>query len=79
MAESYLYYKKSLHPSAAAFKGEYGVKDMYVGVPVIIGADGVERVIEIDLNKSEQKLFDESVGAVAELCQTCAGIAPNLK
>ena len=79
MAESYLRDKKRVLPCAAALKGEYGVKDMYVGVPVVIGADGVERVIEIELNKTEQKLFDKSVGAVAELCETCAEIAPNLK
>ena len=66
-------------PCAAALKGEYGVKDMYVGVPTIIGANGVERIIEIDLNKSEQKMFDKSVNAVSELCEACMGIAPNLK
>ncbi len=79
MAESYLRDKKRVLPCAAALKGEYGVKDMYVGVPVVIGANGVERVIEIDLNKTEQKLFDKSVGAVADLCASCAEIAPNLK
>ena len=79
MAESYLRDKKRVLPCAAALKGEYGVKDMYVGVPVVIGADGVERVIEISLNKTEQKLFDKSVGAVADLCKACAQIAPNLK
>jgi len=79
MAESYLRDKKRVLPCAAALKGEYGVKDMYVGVPVVIGADGVERVIEIALTKTEQKLFDKSVGAVAELCEICAEIAPNLK
>ena len=79
MAESYLRDKKRVLPCAAALKGEYGVKDMYVGVPVVIGSDGVERVIEIDLNKSEQKMFDNSVQAVAELCEACQAIAPNLK
>ena len=79
MAESYLRDKKRVLPCAASLKGEYGVKDMYVGVPVVIGANGVERVIEIDLNKSEQKMFDQSVAAVAELCESCIGIAPNLK
>ncbi len=78
MAESFLKDKKRVMPCAAHLKGEYGVKDMYVGVPVVIGADGVERVIEIDLSKSEQKMFDASVGAVAELCEACKGIAPNL-
>ena len=79
MAESYLRDKKRVLPCAAALKGEYGVKDMYVGVPVVIGANGVERVIEIDLNKSEQKMLDKSVEAVAELCEACKAIAPNLK
>jgi malate dehydrogenase len=79
MAESYLKDKKRVLPCAAALKGEYGVKDMYVGVPVIIGANGVERVVEIDLNKAEQKMFENSVGAVAELCAACRKIAPNLK
>ena len=79
MAESYLKDKKRVLPCAAALKGEYGVKDMYVGVPTIIGANGVERIIEIDLNKSEQKMFDKSVNAVSELCEACMGIAPNLK
>ena len=79
MAESYLRDKKRVLPCAAALKGEYGVKDMYVGVPTVIGANGVERVIEIDLNKAEQKMFDKSVDAVADLCTVCSKIAPNLK
>jgi malate dehydrogenase len=78
MAESYLKDKKRVLPCAAALKGEYGVKGMYVGVPVIIGANGVERVVEIDLNRSEQAMFDKSVAAVAELCRACSEIAPNL-
>lgn len=79
MAESYLKDKRRVLPCAAALKGEYGVKDMYVGVPTVIGANGVERIVEIDLNKSEQKMFDKSVEAVAELCEACSAIAPNLK
>ena len=79
MAESYLKDKKRVLPCAVALKGEYGVKDMYVGVPAIIGANGAERIVEIALNRSEQKMFDKSVGAVAELCDACKGIAPNLK
>lgn len=79
MAESYLRDKKRVLPCAASLKGEYGVKDMYVGVPVVVGADGVERIIEISLNRTEQKMFDKSVGAVAELCEVCSEIAPNLK
>ncbi len=78
MAESYLKDKKRVMPCAAHLKGEYGVKDMYVGVPVVIGAEGVERIIEIDLNKAEQKMFDSSVAAVAELCDACKALAPTL-
>ncbi|MBZ0161555.1 MAG: malate dehydrogenase [Notoacmeibacter sp.] len=78
MAESYLKDKKRVIPCAAHLSGEYGVKDMYVGVPTVIGAGGVERVIEIDLNKAEQKAFDKSVEAVAGLCEACAAIAPQL-
>jgi len=79
MAESYLKDKKRVLPCAAALKGEYGVKDMYVGVPTVIGANGVEKVIEIDLNRTEEKMFMKSVDAVAELCAACSKIAPNLK
>ncbi len=79
MAESYLKDKKRVLPCAAHLSGQYGVKDMYVGVPCIIGEGGVERIIEIELNKTEQKAFDQSVGAVAGLCEACISIAPNLK
>ena len=79
MAEAYLKDKKRVLPCAAHLTGQYGVKDMYVGVPVVIGAGGVERVIEIEFNKSEQKMFDKSVEAVAGLCEACSNIAPNLK
>jgi len=79
MAESYLKDQKRVIPCAAHLSGQYGVKDLYVGVPVIIGANGVERVIEIDLNQSEQAAFDTSVAAVMGLCDACAEIAPNLK
>ncbi len=79
MAEAYLKDKKRVVPCAAYLSGQYGVKDMYVGVPTVIGAGGIERVIEIDLNKSEKDAFDKSVGAVAGLCEACIAIAPNLK
>ncbi|MEX0343388.1 MAG: malate dehydrogenase [Rhizobiaceae bacterium] len=78
MAESYLKDKKRLLPCAAHLNGQYGVKDMYVGVPVIIGANGAERIIEVNLNRSEQKMFDKSVSAVQGLCEACLTIAPNL-
>ncbi|WP_336055328.1 malate dehydrogenase [Nitratireductor sp. CH_MIT9313-5] len=79
MAESFLKDKKRVLPCAAHLTGQYGVKDMYVGVPTVIGAGGVERIIEIDLNKSEQKLLDKSIESVEGLCKACAEIAPNLK
>jgi malate dehydrogenase len=67
MAESFLKDKRRVLPCAAMLNGEYGVKGLYVGVPVIIGADGVEKVVEIDLNKAEQAMFDKSVAAVRGL------------
>jgi len=79
MAESYLKDKKRVMPCAAALKGEYGVKDMYVGVPTVIGSNGVEKVIEIEMNRTEEKMFQKSVDAVSDLCEACMQIAPNLK
>jgi malate dehydrogenase len=67
MAESYLKDKRRVLPCAAMLNGEYGVKGLYVGVPVIIGANGVEKVVEIDLNKAEKAMFDKSVAAVRGL------------
>jgi malate dehydrogenase len=67
MAESYLKDKRRVLPCAAQLNGEYGVKGLYVGVPVIIGASGVEKVVEIDLNKAEKAMFDKSVAAVRGL------------
>jgi malate dehydrogenase len=67
MAESYLLDKKRVLPCAAHLNGEYGVKDLYVGVPVVLGAGGVERVVEIDLDASERAMFDKSVSAVRGL------------
>ncbi|RVC41213.1 malate dehydrogenase, partial [Mesorhizobium sp. M4A.F.Ca.ET.090.04.2.1] len=78
MAESFLKDKKRVLPCAAHLSGQYGVKNTYVGVPVVIGAGGVERVIEIDLNKSEQKMFDSSVATVQGLTEACVKIAPHL-
>ncbi len=78
MAESYLKDKKRVLPAAAYLKGEYGVKGTYVGVPVVIGAGGAERVVEISLNSAEQKAFDKSVAAVSGLIEACKKIAPKL-
>ncbi|ODT82902.1 malate dehydrogenase [Devosia sp.] len=78
MAESYLKDKKRVLPAAAHLDGEYGVKNTYVGVPVIIGAGGAEKVVEIALNSAEQKAFDKSVAAVEGLIEACKKIAPKL-
>jgi malate dehydrogenase len=78
MAESYLKDKKRVLPSAAFLNGEYGVKGTYVGVPVVIGAGGVEKIIEISLNSAEQKAFDKSVASVEGLIVACKKIAPKL-
>jgi malate dehydrogenase len=67
MAESYLRDKKRVLPCAAYLTGQYGVDKLYVGVPVVIGANGVERIVEINLDKDEKKLFDASAKAVKDL------------
>lgn len=67
MAESYLKDKKRILPCAAHLSGQYGIDDLYVGVPVVIGAGGVEKIVEIKLNKEEKALFDKSADAVRGL------------
>jgi len=69
MAEAYLRDKKRVLPCAACLDGQYGVRDLYVGVPVVIGAGGVERIVEIALDREEKAAFDKSVGAVRELIE----------
>ena len=78
MAESYLRDKKRVLPCAAYLNGEYGVKDMYFGVPVVIGSKGVERIVEIELAGKDREAFDKSVGAVQGLVDACRKIAPDL-
>src|SRR5215470_13783523 len=78
MAESYLLDKKRVLPCAAYLNGEYSVKDMYVGVPVVIGGKGVERIVEIDLAGKDREAFDKSVSAVQGLVDACKKIAPDL-
>lgn len=75
MAESYLRDKKRVLPCAARLNGEYGIKGLYIGVPVIIGKDGVEKIIEIQLNEEEQTMFDDSVAAVKELLSSVSKAA----
>ncbi|MGV2432324.1 MAG UNVERIFIED_CONTAM: malate dehydrogenase [Rickettsiaceae bacterium] len=67
MAESYLKDKKRILPCAAYLNGEYGMKDIYVGVPVVIGSNGVERIVEIELSIAEKEAFTKSANAVKEL------------
>ena len=78
MAESFLKDKKRILPAAAHLTGEYGVKGLYVGVPVVIGAGGVERIIEIDLNSAERGMFMKSVESVKGLVEASIKIAPQL-
>jgi malate dehydrogenase len=78
MAESFLRDKKRVLPAAAWLNGEYGVRDLYVGVPVVIGSKGVERVVEIELNSAERGMFDKSAQAVESLVEACKKIAPDL-
>ena len=78
MAESYLKDKKRLLPCAAYLSGEYGVEGLYIGVPIIIGEGGVERIIEVELGKEEQAGFDKSVAAVEGLIEACRKISPDL-
>ncbi|MBH9536338.1 malate dehydrogenase [Novosphingopyxis sp. YJ-S2-01] len=74
MAESYLKDKKRVLPAAAHLTGQYGVDDLYVGVPVVIGANGVERIVEIELDEEAKKGFQVSVDAVKELKDVCKGM-----
>ena len=78
MAESYLRDKKRVLPCATYLNGEYGVNDLYVGVPAVIGAKGVERIVEIELAGGERQMFDKSADAVRGLVDACTKIAPAL-
>jgi malate dehydrogenase len=78
MAEAYLKDQKRLLPCAAWCDGPYGLKGFYVGVPTVLGAGGVERIVDISLNKDEQAMFDKSVESVRGLVDACKGIEPAL-
>ena len=78
MAEAYLKDQKRVLPCAAHVSGAYGLDGMYVGVPTVIGAKGIERVIEIDMDKDEQAMFTKSVDAVKGLVEACKGIDATL-
>ncbi len=78
MAESYLKDKRRVLPCAAWLAGEYGVKDIYVGVPVVIGANGVEKIVEVQLDADEKAMFAKSVASVQGLVDACKTINPAL-
>ena len=79
MAESYLKNQKKQLPCAVYLDGEYGAKDIYAGVPVIIGSNGVEKIIEIQLTEEEKINFKKSIKAVGELFDAAKKIDPNLQ
>jgi malate dehydrogenase len=78
MAESYLKDKRRVLPCAAKLDGEYGVKDLYVGVPVVIGGNGVEKIVEVTLDPAEKQMFEKSVASVRSLVEACKTINPAL-
>ena len=78
MAESYLRDKKRVLPCAAYVDGKYGLKDIYVGTPVVIGAGGVERIVELSLTLEERAQFDKSVDSVKGLIEACRKLEPRL-
>ncbi|MDF3025659.1 MAG: mdh, partial [Alphaproteobacteria bacterium] len=76
MAESFLLDKRRVLPCAAYLNGEYGIKGLYIGVPVVIGSKGVEKIIEVAFTNDEQAMFDKSVAAVKTLCEAAKNIKP---
>jgi malate dehydrogenase len=77
MTEAYLFDRKQILPCAALLEGEYGVDGFYVGVPVVIGGGGVERVVEVDLSADERKQLDGSVAHVKELVEATEKFLPK--
>jgi malate dehydrogenase len=78
MAESYLRNKRQVLPCAAQLNGEYGLKNIYVGVPIVIGEKGVERIVEVKFENDERAMFDSSVASVRELMDACVKLEPSL-
>ena len=78
MATSYLKDKKRVLPCATFLTGQYGLSDLYVGVPVVIGAGGAERIVEFETNDAEKAMFAKSVESVQGLMEACKGIEPSL-
>jgi malate dehydrogenase len=79
MAESYLKDLKKILPCAAFLNGEYGVKDIYAGVPIVIGKNGVEKILQVNLDLEEKRNFDKSIKAVQELFESAKNIDSTLK
>ena len=79
MASAFMRDEKKLLPCAAFLNGEYGVKDIYAGVPVIIGKDGIEKIEEIELDEKEKDQFNNSIDAVKKLWDAASAIDPDLK
>ena len=78
MAESYLKDKKRVLPCATYLSGEYGIRNLYVGVPTVIGAQGCERIVEVKLNSTEKRKFQKSAAAVRELISEIKRLDPSL-
>ena len=78
MAEAYLNDQKRILPVAAYVEGQYGIDGLYVGVPAVIGAEGVEKIVEIELDDEAKGYLNVSVDAVKELLVACKGIDPSL-
>ena len=78
MAETYLKDQKRVLPTCVYLNGEFGVKGLYVGVPVVIGAGGAERVLELKLNAEEQAMMDKSVASVRGLVDACKSVDSSL-
>jgi malate dehydrogenase len=78
MAESYLKDKKRMLPCAAMLTGQYGIDGLFIGVPVVIGANGVERIVEVEFSEEEKAMFAKSVASVTGLVDACKGINASL-
>ena len=78
MVEAILKDQKKIMPCSVYLQGEYGINDLYVGVPVVLGARGVERIVEIELSSAERDAFERSAASVQTLVDACKKIAPGL-
>jgi malate dehydrogenase len=78
MAESYLKDKKRLLPAAAYLTGQYGVDGLFIGVPIVIGANGVERIVEVELDEDEKAMMQKSIASVQGLIEACKNINASL-